>query len=137
MNKVKGTKGLALGKGKRVLAGLALAGLLFALLAEGGWRWLALPCLAALFLLVSRRIRHLEQALQRSKQDYRQLIDLPVQATYIADDKGLLLHISSRWEEWTGLDFATTSRISWIEAIHPDQRSQTKKAWAEALTTGQ
>ena len=75
------------------LAGLAAGGML---------RWLALPALAWLTLGTFgtfRRLRTAEQALAKSRIDYRRLIDLPAQATWIADEHGRLTSLSERWTE--------------------------------------
>jgi PAS domain S-box-containing protein len=128
---------IGLSRWERVIAGIALVGCLLAIAENGPWRWIALPCLAILFLLALRTTSRMERALASSEEDYRQLVDLPIQATYIADAAGALVHISRRWEEWTGLDFAKTARSDWIEAIHPDDREHSAAAWANCIRTGE
>jgi PAS domain-containing protein len=132
VDKSDDVEGLALSRWERVLAGTALVVCLVAITVDGPWRWLALPCIAVLFFLALRRTNRTEQALTRSQEDYRYLVDLPVQATYIADAAGALLHISRRWSDWTGLDFATTAQSNWIEAIHPDDRERSAAHWRNA-----
>jgi PAS domain S-box-containing protein len=103
--------------------------------AVGPWRWVALPCLAFLTFLAFRQARLAERALAEADENYRELVDLPAQATFIADADGKLLHISKRWQEWTGLNFAAAARKDWIEAIHPDDRQACAEGWAASLRT--
>lgn len=129
-------EGASLSGWERLLAISALVGCLLAIVVDGHWRWLALPCLAALFFLALRRTTRIERALTRSQEDYRHLVDLPVQATFIADAGGALLHVSRRWSVWTGLSHADTPRSEWVAAIHPDDREQSTAVWNECIQSG-
>jgi PAS domain S-box-containing protein len=127
----------ALGRWETLLAGAALVGCLVAIAADGAWRWLAVPFLGALFFLAMRRTSRVEQALARSEEGFRQLVDLPVQATFITDARGNLLQISRRWEEWTGLDLARSAQRNWVEIMHLDERKNSVDRWFESVATGQ
>jgi hypothetical protein len=102
VDKVVGDKGFGLTGWERVLAGAALIGCLFDIALDGSWRWLALPCIAILFLLTLRRTSRTDRALSRSLEDYRELVDLPTQAPS-SRPSGTLLHVSRRLRESTGL----------------------------------
>lgn len=129
--------GFGLSGWERWLAGAALVGCLLGIYLGGRWSWVALPCIATLFLLTLRRTGRTDRALAQSQVDYRELVDLPAQATFIADPSGTLLHVSRRLREWTGHSFAETARRDWIEAVHPDDRERSAAAWVDSIETGQ
>lgn len=122
--------------------GMALAAVLLGLvgLAAGGlWRWLALaPLLYLPLALLDLSRRHAEQQaeLAQSRQDFRQLVDLPAQAIWISDPAGQLLYVSERWTEWTGQELHA-AQMRWVEIVHPDDRSGLSEAWFNALCTEQ
>ena len=137
MDRKGAAEGHALARWERLLAGVGLVGCLLAIAAEGPERWLGLPCLGALFYLAMLRTSRVKQALARSEEGFRQLVDLPVQATFITDAGGHLVQISRRWEDWTGLDFARSAEPDWIEIIHSEDREVVVNGWREAVASGQ
>jgi PAS domain S-box-containing protein len=118
-----------------VAIALGLAGLL----AGGPWHWLALLPLAVLaiaLLDLTRRHAALKGELAQSRTDYRQLVDLPAQATFVCDPQGHFLFISERYTSWTGLDLEATES-EWTSIIHPEDRDAVVAGWNRALATGQ
>lgn len=117
------------------MAGVALVGCIFGIAEEGPWKWIALPCLAALSYLALRRTVRTDRALAQSQEEFRQLIDLPAQATWVCDPTGTMLYIGERWSEMSGQP-TDVAKHNWIETIHPEDRDHVAASWAEALASG-
>jgi PAS domain S-box-containing protein len=126
-----GKLSLCLSQWERLLAGLALIGCIVSIAIDGPWRWLALPAIAFLAVISFRRVRATDRALSQSYDDYRQLVDLPAQATWICDADGKFLFVGERWIEWTGSDAS-----DWSSAVHPDDLTRVNQAWREMIKTG-
>ncbi len=75
-----------------------------------------------------------EQSLVESEDHYRHTVELNPQVTWTAAPDGQLNRVANRWNVWTG-----TSGLggSWIEAIHPDDRESSLRAWALSVATGE
>jgi PAS domain S-box-containing protein len=113
---------------------LALAGLAIG----GEWLWLAVPALLCLLIAIATvpgREGAREQALQQAQEDHRQLVDLPAQATWVADPEGRLIFVSERWTEWTGVIFEPGA-ANWVETIHPEDKDRVLVTWAGAVAAG-
>lgn len=115
-------------------AAIGLAGLG----AGGSWLWLtavSLCGLAALSLAALARARQSETATARSRRDYRELLDFPAQATWLADAEGRLFTMGERWTEWTGLALGA-EQSSWVETIHPEDQERVVTTWQQAIRNG-
>lgn len=75
-----------------------------------------------------------QQRLAESEDHYRHSVELNANVQWTAGPAGLLGHISSRWQEWTG-----TSGLgeSWSQAVHPEDRPRAFDRWAHSLATGE
>ncbi|HEU0133741.1 MAG TPA: HWE histidine kinase domain-containing protein, partial [Allosphingosinicella sp.] len=75
-----------------------------------------------------------EQSLVESEDHYRHTVELNPQVTWTARPDGQLNRVANRWNVWTG-----TSGLggSWIEAIHPEDREPSLRAWSQSVATGQ
>ena len=66
-----------------------------------------------------------EEALQKSEQHYRRMVDLNPEVLWIMDAQGRNLDLSPSWETIEGEQKAKTTAHEWLKAIHPDDRSAT------------
>jgi PAS domain S-box-containing protein len=77
-----------------------------------------------------------EKALRESEDHYRHMVELNPQVPWILDPDGNLLEISSRWLRMTGFTKEQTSKLGWLDALHPEDREPTIKLVRESLQTG-
>jgi PAS domain S-box-containing protein len=81
--------------------------------------------------------KRVEQALAESEDHYRHTVELNPQVPWTADPKGMILDVSHRWEELTGLSREETLGDGWIKVLHPDDIQHTFAVWSVSLRTGQ
>ncbi len=116
----------------------------------GEWRWLevtAIPRRApgmehpeqvtTVFADVTERWRTRE-ALRRSEQRFRLLVEATAQIVFTTDAQGRFHPGQADWEAFTGqsAEQYLEPRMA-LEAIHPEDREQTARAWADILDSGQ
>lgn len=77
--------------------------------------------------------RAAEEALRESEQLYRYTLEMSQQIAWTAEADGSGLILSDRFRELTGLAGAPGEPS---ESIHPDDRDEVLKSWAEAVATG-
>jgi PAS domain S-box-containing protein len=77
-----------------------------------------------------------EGALREDVEHYRQMVEHSPQIQWVLDADGNLTDISSRWVQLTGMSKEQTSKLGWLEALHPDDEPRTLKALRDALQTG-
>lgn len=118
--------------------------------ATGEWRWLevtAIPRRApgmdrpaqvtTVFADVTER-RHTREELRRSEQRFRSLVEATAQIVFTADAQGHFAGRQHDWEAFTGQAPAQyLNPEAAVEAIHPEDREPTLRAWAEILDSGQ
>ena len=81
--------------------------------------------------------RRAEEQLQKSEELFRVLATNIPQLVFRSKANGERTWPSPQWSIFTGMSFAESSGLGWIEAIHPDDRDLTMAAWTEALARGQ
>ncbi len=83
-----------------------------------------------------RRNRELEveQLRHAGERRYRHLADAIPQIVWTTDATGRATFFSRRWTEHTGLAWEESS--SWLDAVHPAERTECRRRWEEALATG-
>jgi PAS domain S-box-containing protein len=75
-------------------------------------------------------------ALRESEAHYRFTVEQSPQIPWTADPKGMVLGVSSRWTEMTGLSRTESLGNGWLRALHPADVMPTTERWDEALSTG-
>jgi PAS domain S-box-containing protein len=85
---------------------------------------------------VTRR-RETDEALRRSEERFRSLVVAIPQLVFRCLVTGDRTWGSPQWEVYTGLSLDASIGFGWLEAIHPDDREATLKAWETAKSTGQ
>ncbi|MBE9224595.1 PAS domain S-box protein [Phormidium sp. LEGE 05292] len=74
-----------------------------------------------------------EIALQQSEQRFRSLIEATAQIIWNTNAQGELFPNQSAWTNFTGQSFAEYKGWGWLDAIHPEDRAHTAKAWSTAV----
>ena len=69
------------------------------------------------------------------EEKFRMLSESVPTIVFIADDDGKILHLNSRWFEFTGHDSSDLRSISWVDSIHPDDLSEVGQTWALAKSS--
>jgi PAS domain S-box-containing protein len=80
--------------------------------------------------------KHAEEALIESEDHYRHTVELNPQVPWTADPDGMIIDVSNRWEQLTGLTKQETLGEGWMRVLHPDDLPATHAAWRKALRTG-
>lgn len=78
--------------------------------------------------------RRAEQVADQSEQDFRNAVELNPQVSWTALPDGQIEYLSERWREWTGI---TNVGEAWRQGLHPDDRTRSLDAWAQAARLGQ
>ncbi len=73
--------------------------------------------------------------IEESEQRFRNLAETLPQLVWVTDEKGNQSYVSSRWEEYTGIQ--PHNEETWRAIVHPDDFESTGKAWLHSLETGQ
>ena len=77
-----------------------------------------------------------EEALRRSEERYRALVQGGAQITWVASPDGEMLEDSTEWRWITGQTVAEFLGNGWLESIHPEDRERVERDWRESLRTG-
>lgn len=80
--------------------------------------------------------KRVEEALAESEDHYRHTVELNPQVPWTADQNGMILDVSQRWQTLTGLSKEESLGEGWIKVLHPDDLAPTRAAWSESLRTG-
>jgi PAS domain S-box-containing protein len=93
--------------------------------------------------LVNRELRkeiaerqRAEEALRRSKDDLRVVIDTIPQQIWSGPPDGSLDFCNDRWRSYIGLTQAELQGDGWQRMLHPDDRERVLKAWRESVVNG-
>lgn len=107
----------------------------------GSVLWIAGVTLAALVVVTAlaaadrrarRRLAETE-ALRRSEDRFRSLVEASSQIVWTTAPDGQMLDAQPSWGQFTGQEPAEYERWGWFSAIHPDDREATAGMWEEAL----
>jgi len=77
-----------------------------------------------------------EEALRRSEERYRALVQGGAQITWVTLPDGEMLEDSAEWRWITGQTAAEFLGNGWLEPIHPEDRERVERDWRESLPTG-
>ena len=89
-------------------------------------------------LAVSRDITAARQAqleLQASEARFRSLVMATSAIVWNCPANGEFTSVQAAWSAFTGQDFSAYQGTGWLDAIHPDDRAETQRAWAQARLT--
>ncbi len=77
-----------------------------------------------------------EEALRRSEESLRTLIDAIPQMVWITDSTGALTYANQRCFEYFGVNAQGEKGWGWLGLIHPDDLETVKLRWLEAVSEG-
>jgi PAS domain S-box-containing protein len=83
---------------------------------------------------ISKRLQA-EEALRLSEQRYRSLTVATAQMVWTCSAEGEIITPQPSWCAYTGQSFEQMKGRGWGEAIHPDDRQRTARAWNRAVET--
>jgi formate hydrogenlyase transcriptional activator len=81
--------------------------------------------------------RRAEEALQRSEQRLRDVIETIPTMAWTATPDGANDFVNQRWQEYTGISLEDTSGDGWKAAIHPSDLSLHVEKWRASLASGE
>src|SRR6516225_788773 len=77
-----------------------------------------------------------EEALRRSEERYRALVQGGAQVVWVASPDGEMLEDSAEWRLVTGQTEEEFLGSGWLNSIHPEDRERVERDWRESLRTG-
>jgi PAS domain S-box-containing protein len=77
-----------------------------------------------------------EEALRRSEERYRALVQGGAQIVWVASPDGEMLEDSAEWRWITGQTVEEFLGRGWLDSIHPEDRERVERDWRECLSTG-
>ena len=93
-------------------------------------------CGAGLIVIVSGPGPATEEALRRSEERYRALVQGGAQIIWVASPDGGMLEDSAEWRWITGQTAEEFLGNGWLDSIHPEDRERVERDWRECLRTG-
>lgn len=75
-------------------------------------------------------------ALRESEEHYRHTVELNPQIPWIADPKGRIISVSTKWGLTTGLGPAQSLNEGWLSALHPDDLEAALACWKRCMEDG-
>jgi PAS domain S-box-containing protein len=93
-------------------------------------------CGAGLIVIVGGTGPATEEALRRSEERYRALVQGGAQIIWVASPDGEMLEDSAEWRWITGQTVEEFLGNGWLDSIHPEDRERVERDWRECLRTG-
>ena len=91
---------------------------------------------AGLIVLAGGTGQATEEALRRSEERYRALVQGGAQIIWVASPEGEMLEDSAEWRWITGQTVEEFLGNGWLDSIHPEDRERVEREWRECLRTG-
>ena len=93
-------------------------------------------CGAGLIVIAGGTGAATEEALRRSEERYRALVQGGAQIIWVASPDGEMLEDSAEWRWVTGQTVEEFLGNGWLDSIHPEDRERVERDWRECLRTG-
>jgi PAS domain S-box-containing protein len=93
-------------------------------------------CGAGLIVIADGSGPATEEALRRSEERYRALVQGGAQIVWVASPDGEMLEDSAEWRWITGQSVEEFLGNGWLDSIHPEDRDRVERDWRECLRTG-
>jgi len=93
-------------------------------------------CGAGLIVVAGGTGAATEEALRRSEERYRALVQGGAQIIWVASPDGEMLEDSAEWRWITGQTVEEFLGNGWLDSIHPEDRERVERDWRECLRTG-
>ncbi|MGH3265252.1 MAG: PAS domain-containing protein, partial [Trebonia sp.] len=78
-----------------------------------------------------------EEAVRRSEERYRSLVQASSQVVWVTDPDGQVREDSEEWRAITGQSLEEYTGEGWMDAVHPEDRERIEQAWHEAVRAGE
>ena len=76
-----------------------------------------------------------EEALRQGEERFRSLIEATAAIVWNTPASGQFEAEQPGWTEFTGQTFDQLKGSGWLDAVHPDDRAETARAWSAAMAT--
>jgi PAS domain S-box-containing protein len=93
-------------------------------------------CGAGLTVVVGGPMHAAEEALRRSEERYRALVQGGAQVVWVASPDGRMIEDSAEWRWITGQSEEEFLGDGWLDSIHAEDRERIDAAWRECLRSG-
>jgi PAS domain S-box-containing protein len=93
-------------------------------------------CGAGLAVVGGGPMRAAEEALRRSEERYRALVQGGAQVVWVASPDGRMVEDSTEWRWITGQSEEEFLGDGWLDSIHSEDRERIGAAWRECLRSG-
>ncbi len=80
--------------------------------------------------------RNSEEALRRSEERYRSLVQAGAQVVWVTTPTGKIAEDSPEWRLITGQTVDEYLGSGWLDAIHPEDRERVEHEWLDCVDTG-
>ncbi len=77
-----------------------------------------------------------EEAVRRSEERYRSLVQAGAQIVWVTTPTGEIAEDSPEWRWVTGQTAEDYQGSGWLDAIHPEDRERVERDWLECVRTG-
>jgi PAS domain S-box-containing protein len=78
----------------------------------------------------------LAEAVRRSEERYRSLVQAGAQVVWVTTPKGQIAEDSPEWRWITGQTVDEYHANGWLAAIHPEDRERVGRAWQDCISSG-
>ncbi len=76
--------------------------------------------------------KQVEEALKRSEERFRALVQASAQIVWATDPSGAAVEDSPSWRAFTGQTYEQWRGWGWLDALQPEDRERTREAWNQA-----
>jgi len=90
----------------------------------------------SLYYLIAHDIsdrKQVEEALKRSEERYRSLMDVMTSVVWSVDAEGKVIAPQNSWEKYTGMTWREYRSFGWMKAFHNDDRVRLAAEWSAAI----
>src|SRR5450756_821553 len=93
-------------------------------------------CGAGLIVIAGGTGPATQEALRRSEERYRALVQGGAQIIWVSSPSGEMLEDSAEWRWITGQTVEEFLGNGWLDSIHPEDRERVERDWRDCLSTG-
>src|SRR6266480_3754861 len=80
--------------------------------------------------------RNAEEAVRRSEERYRSLVQAGAQVVWVTTPTGQIAEDSPEWRWITGQSLEEYLGSGWLDAVHPQDRERVERDWADCVQAG-